>query len=82
MTKNDIIELKLKLPYDNIRWFPDKPLKDLKESDWNSIIDLVSTKLAEQLQKHVNQGRFLIEPMIITLNKEDPSELIIRTAIK
>jgi hypothetical protein len=77
MTKNDIVELKIKHGY----------LGVTLESKWSNEdierkIDCIAYELAEQLQKHVNQGRFLIEPMIITLNKEDPSELIIRTAIK
>lgn len=77
MTKNDIVELKIKHGY----------LDVTVESKWcnediERKIDCIAYELAEQLQKHVNQGRFLIEPMIITLNKEDPSELIIRTAIK
>jgi hypothetical protein len=80
MTKNDIIELKLKNPYGAL--YPNIPVSLIPNKDLEGIIEIVFTQLTEQLQSHVNHSRFLIEPMIITLNKENPSELIIRTAIK
>lgn len=80
MTKNDIIELKLKNPYAVL--YPNIPVSLIPNNDLEGIIEIVLMQLTEQLQPHVKYGRFLIEPMIITLNKENPSELIIRTAIK
>lgn len=80
MTKHDIVELRLKNPYAVL--YPNIPVSLIPNNDLEGIIEIVLMQLTEQLQPHVKYGRFLIEPMIITLNKENPSELIIRTAIK
>lgn len=80
MTKHDIVELKLKNPYNAL--YTNTPVSLIPNKDLEGIIEIVLEQLTEQLQPHVKYGRFLIEPMIITLNKENPSELIIRTAIK